>query len=104
MEPLFEVSFMPSWLAIDPNQTIMHYNGITSPPSNMTKWGGVVGRMASHLAARYNESQFMFEVWNEPNGGFFTPPGAKNTNDKVKRRRRISPFDFFLCSFSIGLS
>jgi hypothetical protein len=25
----------------------------------------------------------MFEVWNEPNGGFFTPPGATTSEEKV---------------------
>lgn len=44
MEPLFEVSFMPSWLASNTSQTVTHYKGITSPPKDYTEWGQVRGR------------------------------------------------------------
>ena len=74
MEPLFEVSFMPSWLATNKSQTVCHYKGITSPPTDYAKWGAIVHDMVAHLYGRYGANHtFMFEVWNEPNGGFFTP-------------------------------
>jgi xylan 1,4-beta-xylosidase len=33
--PLFELSFMPSWLSTNTTRTVTHYKGITSPPSNV---------------------------------------------------------------------
>ena len=79
MEPLFEVSFMPAWLATNTSAHIMFYEGITSPPTDYAKWGAVVHDMVAHLHARYggagsaNRSGFLFEVWNEPNGAFWSP-------------------------------
>jgi len=43
---------MPEWLATKPTTTTCHYKGITSPPSNYTKWGNVIEEMATHLLAR----------------------------------------------------
>ena len=63
MEPLFEVSFTPSWLAINTSQTHEAYKGITSPPRDLAAWSGMVGRMAAHLRARYPTQDFMFEIW-----------------------------------------
>ena len=71
MVPLFELSFMPEWLSSKPTTTC-HYKGITSPPKNYTKWGNMIQEMATHLLARYGRETcetFIFEVWNEPNGG-----------------------------------
>jgi xylan 1,4-beta-xylosidase len=61
MEPLFEVSFMPSWLAANKTNTVCHYKGITSPPTDYTKWGTVVHDMVTHLDQRYPNNTFMFE-------------------------------------------
>lgn len=75
MLPLFELSFMPKWLAENPDQTTMYYKGIVSPPRDYSKWGKLVGDLAQHLLDRYGAGvaqQLMFEVWNEPNGGFWT--------------------------------
>ena len=71
MVPLFELSFMPEWLS-SKNTTTCHYKGNTSPPKSYTKWGRIIEDLATHLLARYGEAKcatFMFEVWNEPNGG-----------------------------------
>lgn len=67
MEPLFEVSFMPSWMASNTSaNNVMHYKGNSSPPKNMTEFGLMIGRMGAHLSSRYPNRTFMFEVWNEP--------------------------------------
>ena len=74
MKPIFELSFMPSWLAIEPNKTICHYKGITSPPKNYSLWGNLIHDLGAHMVSRYGEetaSQFYFEVWNEPNDAFW---------------------------------
>ena len=52
MEPLFEVSFMPSWLAANSTQTCTFYKGITSPPSDFGKWEEVMRDLAAHLYKR----------------------------------------------------
>jgi xylan 1,4-beta-xylosidase len=85
MEPLFEVSFMPSWLATNKTQTVTYYKGITSPPANMTKWGTVIYEMVQHIHHRYPNNTFMFEVWNEPNGGFFTPGNSPTQETKLNK-------------------
>ena len=97
--PLFEVSFMPSWLAANASQTIMHYRGITSPPSNYTQWGLLVEDMARHLLERYGPeavSSWLFEIWNEPNGGFWTGNPKQQTYFQLYKEaadafRRVSP-------------
>ena len=65
MTPLFELSFMPQWLAQPPLHTTCHYRGITSPPTNYTKWGNLIEQIATHLLHRYGEEKcktFFFEV------------------------------------------
>ena len=63
MEPLIEVSFTPTWLASDPTMNnVMHYKGNSSPPRNYTEFGLMIGRMGSHIAQRYPNRTFMFEV------------------------------------------
>ena len=95
MEPLFEVSFTPSWLAINTSQTCTHYKGITSPPRDMGKWGAVVQRMAAHLRARYPTQAFMFEVWNEPNGGFWTPPSGNGSVPATDAEKQAAYFELY---------
>ena len=34
--PLFELSFMPAWLATNTSRTVTHYQGITSPPKDVS--------------------------------------------------------------------
>lgn len=73
--PFFELSFMPSLLARNPNQTITHYQGITSPPKNFKAWGSLMTRLGEFLLETYGTreiSKWYFEVWNEPNIPFWT--------------------------------
>jgi xylan 1,4-beta-xylosidase len=73
MRPYVELSFMPEFLASGP-QTIFHYKGNITPPNNVTLWGEFLQNFALHLIDRYGWdeiSQWSFEVWNEPNCGFF---------------------------------
>jgi xylan 1,4-beta-xylosidase len=83
MRPIFELSFMPDWLASGPDQ-VCHYKGNTDPPKNYTEWGELIGALGSHMVSKYGEdtaSEFVFEVWNEPNDQFwrggetYGPPG-----------------------------
>jgi xylan 1,4-beta-xylosidase len=75
MRPVVELSFMPQLLASYPNETIFHYKGGISPPASYQKWAGLISAFVSHLIQRYGISeisQWDFEVWNEPNCGFWT--------------------------------
>lgn len=73
MRPYVELSFMPEYLA-NGSSTIMHYKGFTSPPKNWTLWENFITTFGTHIISRYGlaeVSQWTFEVWNEPNCGFF---------------------------------
>jgi xylan 1,4-beta-xylosidase len=75
MRPVVELSFMPRALAARPNETIFHYNGITSPPANWQKFSDLIVAFVSHHVTRYGLAevqQWYYEVWNEPNCGFWT--------------------------------
>jgi xylan 1,4-beta-xylosidase len=73
MRPIFELSFMPDWLTSG-NHTICHYKGNTDPPTDYSMWGELIGALGSHMVSKYGEavaSEFLFEVWNEPNDNFW---------------------------------
>lgn len=69
MKPFIELSFMPSALAANPEQTVFAYKAITSPPKSYAKWGALVRELVRHLVERYGKEEvetWYFEVWNEP--------------------------------------
>jgi hypothetical protein len=74
MRPIFELSFMPDWLTSG-SDTVCHYKGNSNPPKNYTMWGELIGALGAHMISKYGEdiaSEFLFEVWNEPNDHFWT--------------------------------
>ena len=79
IKPFVELSFMPAHLASG-NKTIFWYRGNTTPPGNMAQWGELVGALGKHCVDRYgiNEvASWNFEVWNEPNIGFWSGTKAE---------------------------
>ncbi len=71
--PLVELSFMPALFASS-NQTIFHYKGNVSPPLITKQWTTLVETFAAALIQRYSAtvvSTWLFEVFNEPNCGFW---------------------------------
>jgi xylan 1,4-beta-xylosidase len=83
IRPIFELSFMPSALALDKTKTIMHYEGITSTYRDAAAWSAFISLIFVRLEARYGVDEvrtWRVEVWNEPQGcGFFCPaPGTSN--------------------------
>jgi len=75
MRPIVELSFMPELLASRSNETIFHYKGGISPPASYQKWAKLMIAFVQHLVDRYGLeeiSHWDFEVWNEPNCGFWT--------------------------------
>jgi xylan 1,4-beta-xylosidase len=79
VRPYVEISFMPKALASHPVYQGFWYRPIISPPDDYAKWDALIRAFARHLVDRYGideVSQWYFEVWNEPNIGFWagTPP------------------------------
>lgn len=85
MAPLFEIGFMPGWLAAG-GGTWFHYKGQISPPRDYAQWGAVMGDLARHLLGRYGEeavAEWFFEVWNEPDLHMWTGSPKMDTYFKL---------------------
>ncbi len=75
VRPLVEISFMPKKLALRQDVHPFWYHPIVSPPKGYQKWDDLIRALAQHLIGRYRldeVAQWYFEVWNEPNIGFWT--------------------------------
>ncbi len=75
VRPLVELSFMPQKMAADPKKIFgFWYKPNVAPPSSYTLWDDMLDAFARHLIERYGideVAQWYFEVWNEPNIGFW---------------------------------
>jgi xylan 1,4-beta-xylosidase len=81
IRPFVELSFMPQALASTPERQPFFYHPYIAPPKDWNRWGDLVRAFAQHLVDRYGideVSEWYFEVWNEPNIGFWagTPKQA----------------------------
>jgi xylan 1,4-beta-xylosidase len=82
IRPFVELSFMPQALASTPQQQEFFYHPYIAPPKDWTRWGDLIRTFAQHLVARYgidDVSQWYFEVWNEPNIGFWAGEPKQST-------------------------
>lgn len=74
MHPYVELSSMPSDMASG-TSSIFYYGFLSSPPKSFTDWGALIGAFVRDLVNRYGLAEvrkWPFEVWNEPNIGFWT--------------------------------
>ncbi|GAM28731.1 hypothetical protein SAMD00019534_119070, partial [Acytostelium subglobosum LB1] len=74
VEPLVELSFMPTPMSSG-TQTIFHYKANITPPKDYKLWSDMIVAFLEHLIDRYSfdvVKSWYFEVWNEPNCGFWT--------------------------------
>lgn len=75
VRPFVELGFMPKDLSSDPKALQdFWYHPNVAPPKDYALWDGMIRAFARHLIARYGideVSQWYFEVWNEPNIGFW---------------------------------
>lgn len=74
IKPYVEISFMPNALAAKPIHQSFWYHPNISPPASYAKWDALIEAFARHLIKRYGIDQvstWYFEVWNEPNIGFW---------------------------------
>lgn len=74
MAPIIEVSFMPRLLISNPS-TVFYYEAHTCPPRDYGLWSQLLQQLARALINRYGiatVSKWPFEIWNEPNCGFWS--------------------------------
>jgi xylan 1,4-beta-xylosidase len=74
IKPFVEISFMPKDLASGTN-TVFWWKGNVTPPKSYDKWADLIRHLVSHFQERYGHDEvktWYFEVWNEPDVGFFT--------------------------------
>ncbi len=82
VRPFVEISFMPKKLAARDVFQEFWYHPNDSPPKDYAKWDALMKAFAEHLIARYGldeVSQWYFEVWNEPNIGFWAGDPKQET-------------------------
>ncbi|HEX7917448.1 GH39 family glycosyl hydrolase [Rudaea sp.] len=74
VKPFVELSFMPKKLASGEFWHPFWYHPNISEPKDYAKWDAMIQAFARHLIERYGideVSTWLFEVWNEPNIGFW---------------------------------
>jgi xylan 1,4-beta-xylosidase len=75
VRPFVELSFMPRKLSMAPKVDFdFWYKPNHMPPKDYAKWDAMIGAFVRHLVERYGideVAQWYFEVWNEPNIGFW---------------------------------
>ena len=104
MKPLAQIGFMPEALSSKPqpykhqwapgNQYGNIFTGWAYPPKDYAKWAELVFQWVRHCVERYGKAEvesWLWEVWNEPNGGYWAGPKPEYqklydyTADAVKR-------------------
>jgi xylan 1,4-beta-xylosidase len=73
VRPFVELGFMPKALS-SADKTVFWWKGNITTPKDYDKWGNLIKALMQHWTERYGEEevkQWYFEVWNEPNLGFF---------------------------------
>lgn len=99
VRPFVELSFMPRQLASAPSEMGFWYHPDVAPPKDWNRWGDLVEHFARHLVARYGldeVSTWYFEVWNEPNIGFWAGEPKRETyfhlyDVAARALKRVSP-------------
>ena len=74
VRPFVELSFMPNKLARRSMRHPFWDAPNVSPPKDYARWDALITALARHLIDRYGideVSRWYFEVWNEPNLGFW---------------------------------
>jgi xylan 1,4-beta-xylosidase len=76
--PFVEIAFMPQALSAHPTpyrnaSTLTLNGGCFYPPTDYTKWAGLIRAWAAHANERYPsvEESWLWELWNEPDSGYW---------------------------------
>ncbi|KRE89190.1 glycosyl hydrolase family 39 [Frateuria sp. Soil773] len=82
VKPFVELGFMPEELTSDPKAIhAFWYHPNVAPPRDYAEWDAMIAAFARHLVGRYGIDEvasWYFEVWNEPNIGFWTGSPAQS--------------------------
>ena len=82
-KPFVELGFMPPELTSDPAALqAFWYRPNIAPPKDYAEWDAMIGALAKHLVERYGIDEvasWYFEVWNEPNIGFWAGKPQQST-------------------------
>jgi xylan 1,4-beta-xylosidase len=73
VRPFVELGFMPKALS-SADKSVFWWKGNITPPKDYEKWSNLIKALVQHWTERYGENEvkhWYFEVWNEPNLGFF---------------------------------
>jgi xylan 1,4-beta-xylosidase len=91
MKPLVQLGFMPEALSSAPADTTYRhfwkpgdpyndiYTGWTYPPKDYAKWSELCYQLTRHFVEKYGQAEverWWFEVWNEPDIGYWHGTGA----------------------------
>src|SRR3546814_19619797 len=84
---------MPPELTSDPAalQAFWYHPNI-APPKDYAEWDAMIGALAKHLVERYGIDEvasWYFEVWNEPNIGFWAGKPPQSTYFTRSEERRV---------------
>jgi xylan 1,4-beta-xylosidase len=75
VKPFVELGFMPLPLATHPEKRFgFWYKPNVNPPKSYAAWDDLISHFTHHLLERYGAEElesWYFEVWNEPNIGFW---------------------------------
>ena len=90
VKPYVQIGFMPEALSIKPEPYRHHwtptaryeeiYTGWAYPPKDYAKWGELAYQWARHCVERYGRAEvesWYWEVWNEPNIGYWQATPAE---------------------------
>lgn len=100
VRPFVELSFMPQKLARDPKRIFgFWYRPNISPPRTYAEWNAMIDAFVRHLVDRYGideVAQWYFEVWNEPNAGFwggepYQPTYFELYDNTARAIKKVSP-------------
>ncbi len=93
-QPFVEVGFMPQALSTHPDpyrptwspgaKFDNYYTGWSYPPKDYAKWSELIRQWARHSIAKYGRERVVlwrWEVWNEPDGGYWH--GTPDEYDKL---------------------
>lgn len=75
IQPFVELGFMPKDLASGPH-TVFWWESNVTPPADYGRWQDLVRELVRTLVRRYGLARvrsWPFEIWNEPDTGFWMP-------------------------------
>ena len=88
MKPLVEIGFMPEALSTNPEpyrtarppQNLWTGVGAAYPPKDYNKWAELIYQWVRHSVDKYGRQEvetWWWEVWNEPDGGYWRGTGEE---------------------------